>query len=245
MMDIDEPEDTPSLAEAQIHKENRVHRILVATLLWVMVVEWIVLLVDKVWLSAFLVTLIIATLLSPVVFRKKMEMEIPAEFHLAAVVFVFASLYLGEIQGFYHRFWWWDMALHTSAGLLMGIVGFLLVYLLNESKRIELHMSSGFISLFAFLFAITIGTLWEIFEFSMDQMFGLNMQKPMMGDPSGLTDTMWDMIVNGMGALAISLMGWRYLKHNRTFFVRGWIRAFVRKNPRLFKKGGREGHDHG
>jgi hypothetical protein len=237
MQKFDKQQDAPPLAEAAILKENRVHRILVRVLLLVMVVEWIVLLIDKFWLSAFLVTLIIATLLSPVIFRKKMEMEIPVEFHLAAVVFVFASLYLGEIQGFYHRFWWWDIALHTSAGLLMGIVGFLLVYLLNESKRIELHMSAVFISLFAFLFAITIGTLWEIFEFSMDQLFGFNMQKPMMGDPSGLTDTMWDMIVNAIGAFIISFMGWWYLKRKQTFFVRSWIRTFVGRNPRMFKKG--------
>jgi len=202
-----------------------------------MVAEWIVLLIDQRWLSAFLVTLIIATLLSPIIFRNKMEMEIPAEFHITAVVFTFASLYLGEIQGFYHRFWWWDIALHSSAGLLMGTVGFLLVYLLNESKQLELHMTPAFISLFAFMFAVTIGTLWEIFEFSMDQLFGLNMQKTMLGDPSGLTDTMWDMVVNAMGAFIISFMGWWYLKHKQTFFVRGWIRKFIGRNPKMFKNG--------
>ena len=86
MKEFDKQKDAPPIAEAAIHKENRVHRILVGALLLVMVVEWIVLLIDKFWLSAFLVTLIIATLLSLVIFRKKMEMEIPAEFHLAAVV---------------------------------------------------------------------------------------------------------------------------------------------------------------
>jgi hypothetical protein len=237
MEEFDRQKDAAPVQEGAILRENRVHRILVWVLLLVMVVEWIVLLIDKFWLSAFLVTLIIATLLSPVIFRKKMEMEIPAEFHLAAVVFVFASLYLSEIQDFYLRFWWWDIALHTSAGLLMGIVGFVLVYLFNESKQIELHMTPGFISLFAFLFAITIGTLWEIFEFSMDQLFGFNMQKPMMGDPSGLTDTMWDMIVNAIGAFIISFMGLWYLKRKRTFFVRDWIRAFIRRNPRMFNNG--------
>jgi hypothetical protein len=237
MKELDRQKDGAPVPEGAILRENRVHRILVGALLLVMVVEWFVLLIDKFWLSAFLVTLIIATLLSPVIFRKKMEMEIPVEFHLAAVVFVFASLYLGEIQGFYHRFWWWDIALHSSAGLLMGIVGFLLVYLLNESKRVDLHMTPVFLSLFAFSFAVTIGTIWEIFEFTMDRLFGLNMQKPMMGDPSGLTDTMWDMIVNAIGAFIISFMGWWYLKRKQTFFVRGWIRTFIGRNPRMFKKG--------
>lgn len=225
------------VAEHAIFSENRIHRILVGVLLLLMALEWIVLLLDQLWLSTFLVTLIIAALLSPFVFRNKMELEIPAEFHITAVVFIFASLYLGEIQGFYQKFWWWDIALHTSAGLLMGIVGFLLVYLLNESKRVELHMTPGFISLFAFLFAVSIGTVWEIFEFFMDQLFGFNMQKPMMGDLSGLTDTMWDMIVNAIGAFIISFMGWWYLKRKKAFFVRDWIRMFIDRNPRIFNKG--------
>ena len=237
MKEFDNQKDAPPGPEVAGTGENRVHRTLVLLLLLLMVVEWVVLLMDQRWLSAFLATLIIATLLSPIVFRHKMEVEIPAEFHIAAVVFIFASLYLGEIQGFYHRFWWWDMVLHASAGLLMGIVGFFLVYILNESKRMELHLTPFFISLFACLFAVAIGTFWEIFEFSMDQLFGTNMQKPMLGDPSGLTDTMWDMIVNAIGAFIISSMGWWYMKQKRTFFVRELIRRFIRKNPEIFNKG--------
>lgn len=237
MKKVDRQKDAAPVLEGAIPRENRVHLILVGVLLLMMVVEWIVLLIEQLWLSAFLVTLIIAALLSPAIFRKKMDIEIPAEFHITAVVFIFASLYLGEIRDFYYRYWWWDIALHSSAGLLMGIVGFLLVYLLNESKRVELHMTPVFTSLFAFSFAVTIGTLWEVFEFAMDQLFSLNMQKPMMGDPSGLTDTMWDMIVNAMGAFIISFMGWWYLKRKRTFFVKDWIREFIRRNPERFNKG--------
>lgn len=237
MKAFDRQKDVPPVPEAAILRENRAHHILVQVVLLMMVVEWIVLVIEQLWLSAFLATLIIAALLSPAIFRTKMDIEIPAEFHITAVVFVFAALYLGEIQNFYSKFWWWDIALHSSAGLLMGIVGFLLVYLLNESKRVELHMSPVFTSIFAFSFAVTIGTLWEIFEFTMDQLFSLNMQKPMMGDPSGLTDTMWDMIVNAMGAFIISFMGWLYLKRNKTFFVKIWIHKFIERNPGLFNKG--------
>jgi len=237
MQEFDKQKDAAPVAEVASPGENRVHRILVLLLLLLMVVEWIALLLDQRWLSSFLATLVIATLLSPLIFRRKMDVEIPAEFHITAVVFIFASLYLGEIQDFYHRFWWWDKVLHTSAGLLMGIVGFFLVYLLNESKRIGLHMTPIFISLFACLFAVAIGTFWEIFEFFMDQLFGFNMQTPMLSDPSGLTDTMWDMIVNAIGALIISSMGWWYLKRKQAFFVKDWIRKFIRKNPRMFNRG--------
>ena len=215
---------------------HRIHRILILLLLLLMVVEWIILLIDQRWLSAFLATLIIGALFLPVLFRTHMEVDIPAEFHILAVLFIFASLYLGEIQGFYQKFWWWDMALHATAGLLMGIVGFLLVYLLNASRRVEVQMTPLFISFFAYLFAIAIGTFWEIFEFSMDQLVGTTMQKPMLGDPSGLTDTMWDMIVNALGALAISGLGGWYMKQREHSFIEVWIRKFIEHNPRLFRR---------
>jgi uncharacterized membrane protein YjdF len=110
-----------------------------------------------------------------------------------------------------------------------------MVYILNESERVELHMTTGFIAVFAFTFAISIGTIWEVFEFAMDQVAGTNMQKEMFNDSSGLSDTMWDIIVNAFGALFISLIGYLYLKGNKGFFLRRWIRKFIAKNPRLFR----------
>ena len=215
---------------------TRVHLWIGRILLIVVGIEWIYLLIEAQWLSLFVVSLLLIVLFIPILFRKNLQVEIPAEFHLTAVIFTFAALYLGEVQEFYQRVWWWDIALHATAGLLMGILGFLLIYILNESKRIDIHLTPGFIAFFAFTFAVTIGTVWEIFEFSMDQIFGLNMQKPMLGDPSGLTDTMWDMIVNAIGAIIISLMGWWYLKYEKDFFMKEWIRNFIKKNPRLFKE---------
>lgn len=226
--------DASAVTEVASLGANRVYRILVAILLVMMLLEWIFLLFNQRWLAMFLTSLIIATLLSPLIFRHQMNVEIPAEFHIAAVIFIFASLYLGEIQGFYQAFWWWDMVLHTSAGLLLGIVGFFLVYLLNADKRIDMHMTPVFISLFAFMFAVALGTFWEIFEFSMDQLVGTTMQKPMLNDTSGLTDTMWDMIVNAMGAFAVSFTGWQYLKRKRDSLVKTWINWFIKKNPRFF-----------
>jgi len=216
-------------------EENRFHKILVRILLVIMSLEGLYLLYSGQWLSFFLILLIIFALLAPLLFQSQLNVTVPAEFHISAVMFSFAALYLGEVQQFYQRLWWWDIALHATAGLLMGIIGFLMVYILNETERVGLNLTAGFIAFFAFLFAIAIGTFWEIFEFSVDQIFGMNMQKPMLGDPSGLTDTMWDVIVNAAGALLISLTGWWYLKSNQDFFVMGWIKKFISRNPRLFK----------
>jgi len=213
----------------------RIHRGIVIILMVMMAVELVLVFYEAQWINAFLVMAIMTVTLFPGVLGRRFRVHIPAEFQLLAVVFVFAALFLGEIQSYYVRFWWWDIALHTSSGLLMGILGFLLVYVLNESENLDIHMRPHFVALFAFLFAVAVGTLWEIFEFAMDQVVGTNMQKPMLGDSSGLTDTMWDMIVNALGALTISALGWWYMKRGECSFIEAWIRKFIERNPRLFR----------
>lgn len=214
----------------------RVHRVVLIVLQIIMTIELMLVLQEKQWINAFLVMAIMAVTLSPAVLGRRFGVHIPPEFQLLAVLFVFAALFLGEFRSYYARIWWWDIALHTSSGLLMGILGFLLVYVLNENERIDLHMRPRFVAFFAFLFAVAVGALWEIFEFSMDQLIGTNMQKPMLGDPSGLTDTIWDMIVNTLGALAISALGWWYMKRSERSFIEVWISRFVERNPRMFRR---------
>lgn len=188
------------------------------------------------WLDAVVSAAILVIIYLPRIVRRRFNVHIPPEFEVLALIFIFASLFLGEVRGYYIRYWWWDIALHTASGLLLGIWGFLLVYVLNESQDIEMQMKPRFVALFAFFFAVGCGALWEIFEFAMDQLFGMNMQKPMLNDPSGLTDTMWDLIVDTIGALAISLWGWWWMLRPETSFIERGIHRFIIANPRLFRK---------
>lgn len=182
------------------------------------------------WLTATVTAAIIFVTVLPLVFRRRFDVYIPPEFEVLAVLFVYASLFLGEVHGYYARYWWWDVVLHTGSGFLLGILGFLLVYVLNERPDIDLHMRPRFVALFAFMFSVGMGALWEIFEFAMDQLFGMNMQK------SGLVDTMWDLIVDTVGALVIALLGWSYLRTaGSDSFLERWIVGFVQSNPRLFR----------
>ena len=215
---------------------NRIHRILVILLTLILSIELVVVVYEQQWMTAFLILGIIAVTLAPLYLGRQYRIHIPSEFHILAIIFVFASLFLGEIYRYYDRFWWWDMALHASSGLLMGIFGFLLVYLLTENERAEIDMTPKFVALFAFFFSVAVGGLWEIFEFTMDRLAGTNMQKAMAGDPSGLTDTMWDMIINAAGAAIISGLGWYYMVMKRQSFIQAWIRKFVHRNPRLFRR---------
>jgi hypothetical protein len=166
----------------------------------------------------------------PIFLGSRFQVKIPPVFDLLPVIFIFASLFLGEVRGYYVRFWWWDLVLHASSGFLLGILGFLLVYVLNEKEELDLDLNASFVALFAFAFAISFGVFWEIFEYFMDSAFGTNMQK------SGLQDTMWDLIVNSFGALVISVLGWWYLREKGiNWFLERWIDEFIRRNPRIFQ----------
>lgn len=216
------------------------HRRLNIVLKLILLMEVVFAVLGQQWLTAVLTTGIILITFFPLLMQRRFDVYIPPVFELLAIVFIFASLFLGEVHGYYTRFWWWDIALHAGSGLLLGIVGFLLVYVLNEMEDIEFHMKPGFVAFFAFLFAVGIGAVWEILEYSMDQFFGLNMQKAMWNDPSGLTDTMWDLIVDTAGALVIAGFGYGYLKSaKKQSFLERWIAEFIRKNPRLFRKSDR------
>ncbi len=211
------------------------HRRLAFALQALLLLETLAAIWRQQWFVAVITTGIIVVTLIPLLLERRFRVFIPPQFQLLAIAFVFASLFLGEVRGYYTRFWWWDMALHTSSGFLLGIVGFLLVHLLNEVERIGVHMKPGFVAFFAFLFALGVGALWEVFEFAMDSTFGMNMQKPMLGDPSGLTDTMLDLAVDAIGALAVTLYGYLRLRRAaRESFLERWIDSFIRRNPRLF-----------
>ncbi|MEQ6334893.1 hypothetical protein [Sphingobium sp. MK2] len=216
---------------------KRAHLGVLIAMQLVMALELLFLVRDARWMHVFLVVSVMAATLVPVVARKRLPVVIPSELQLLAILFIFATLFLGEVRDYYEWLWWWDLALHGTAGLLLGLLGFLIVYILNENELVDLRMRPSFIALFAFFFGLGIGTLWEIFEFAMDQLFGFNMQKPMLGDPSGLTDTMWDLIVDAIGAAVMSFIGWRTMKEQRKGRIDNWVRRFIQRNPQLFYRG--------
>jgi hypothetical protein len=192
---------------------------------------------EGLWGNAAIASSILFLTFLPAILARSVKVHVPPEFEVATIAFIFASLFLGEIRDYYNKFWWWDIALHTTSGGLLGVVGFLLVYVLNETPHVNLHMRPGFVAFFAFCFALAIGTTWEIFEFAMDQFLGMNMQKPMLGDPSGLTDTIFDLIVDALGGLFVSVAGYLYMVRGNESIIDRGIRRFIERNPRLFSRG--------
>jgi len=218
-------------------REQTLHKRLTFTLQIILIIGLVAEIIANQWFASVLTGFIILVTFIPLFLERKFRVFIPPEFVLLAIAFVFASAFLGIVHGYYDLFWWWDIVLHTASGFLLGIIGFLLVYILNEAGTVDLDLKPVFTAFFAFLFALGIGTAWEIFEFSMDVFFDAGMQTPMLGDPSGLTDTMFDLIVDAVGALVISVTGYSYLKaaKNKSFLER-WIHLFITKNPQLFRQ---------
>ena len=183
------------------------------------------------WLAAISTTGIVIVAFLPMLVGYRFHVRIPPEFELLAVIFVYASLFLGDVHGYYLKYWWWDILLHTGSGLIMGIFGFLLVYVINEHEDLEMHMKPSFVGLFAFMFALGMGTLWEIFEFALDQFLSMDTQG------GSLVDTMSDLIVDGIGALIISIFGYNYLRTAQTdSFLERWIQHFIVLNRRYFPR---------
>lgn len=177
------------------------------------------------WLLFISIAALILSL-SPTLFEWRYKIDIPEELEIATIVFVYASLFLGEAQGFYTLFWWWDLALHTGSAIALGFIGFIIMFVLYKRNKIE--ASSFILAVFSFSFALAIGALWEIFEFNVDFFFGTNMQK------SGLIDTMLDLIVAAAGALIASVLGYFYMRGKKTQIIDRMIGKFVRNNPGLF-----------
>ncbi|MCM2562125.1 hypothetical protein M8756_08150 [Lutimaribacter sp. EGI FJ00015] len=180
------------------------------------------------WPLAFVSLATLVLSLAPVYMARWARIVVPPSFVAAIVLFVGGTLFLGEVFGFYERFWWWDLVMHAGSAVGFGLIGFILIFMMFQGDRFAAPAVA--IAFFAFCFALAIGALWEIFEFGMDQAFGLNMQK------SGLMDTMGDLIVDTLGALVGAGSGWAYLKWQSKGGLARIIDDFVARNPRFFSR---------
>ena len=141
------------------------------------------------------------------------------------------------MRGYYSKFWWWDIALHSSSGFILGIAGFVTLFLLNRTNRIPQGMRPIFICFFGVTFAVFLGVVWEIFEYACDVIAPkIGMKSNMQSTESGVRDTMQDLIVDTLGAVVVAVMGWVYLRSGRFSFLADGVKKFLARNPKLFKK---------
>ena len=193
--------------------------------------------------------------LLPTLFQEKFKIFIPPAFEIIIYLFIFAAEILGEVNAFYTTIPGWDTMLHTLNGFLAAAIGFSMIDLLNRNSR-SLNLTPFYQAMVAFCFSMTIGVVWEFFEFAMDRFFCLDMQKDFIVntiasvtlDPAhaqnvikvpdivrtiietadggrvvvengyldiGILDTMKDLLVNFLGAIVFSILGYFYVKNEQ------------------------------
>ncbi|MGL6200760.1 MAG: hypothetical protein ACRC3H_17660 [Lachnospiraceae bacterium] len=143
--------------------------------------------------NVFLCILTLILLILPSFIQVNLKVELPTGLEIVILLFIFAAEILGEISAYYVKYPGWDTILHTVNGFLMAAIGFSLVDILNRHKKVRFALSPAYMAVVAFCFSMTIGVIWEFFEFFMDQMFGFDMQKDtivnsissVMLDPTG------------------------------------------------------------
>lgn len=127
--------------------------------------------------SVFIALLSLGLFMIPSIISKTLDVDIPPTLEAIIYVFIFAAEILGEINAFYVKIPIWDTMLHTTNGFLMAAIGFALVDIMNRSDRFSMKLSPFFLAFVAFCFSMTVGVMWEFFEFSMDMFLGQDMQK--------------------------------------------------------------------
>lgn len=218
--------------------------------------------------SAFLCLLTLVLFNIPLIADRTLKIKLPNTLEIIILLFIFAAEILGELGSFYTKIPWWDTMLHTTNGFLMAAIGFALIDILNNHPKFHISLSPLFVAFVAFCFSMTVGVLWEFFEFGGDMLFAKDMQKDEIIhsisstelNPDGLNkavklngiektvitykengetkeftiedgyldvgirDTMGDLIVNCIGAVVFSAIGYLYiLGRNKGKFVSYFI----------------------
>ena len=179
----------------------------------------------------------VAAMLLPSLLKRTLNLVIPSKMMLLFAVFLYCAIYLGEVRAFYYNVPHWDTILHTFSGAMLGALGFSVINFLNKTDRVPMNLSPLFVVVFAFCFALALGVVWEIYEFTADALLHTNMQKfalesgePLVGRDA-LMDTMKDLIVDTLGALAMSIIGYISLKHKK-----GWVEKLLLHRHRKAEK---------
>ncbi len=166
--------------------------------------------VDGNWENVFVCLLVLVLFLVPPFLQHRLEIEFPTLLQIIILLFIFAAEILGELGNYYIQFRNWDTLLHSTWGFLCAAVGFSLVDILNRDSRAHVSLSPLYLAIAAFCFSMTVGVLWEFFEFFADKVLGLDMQKdtvitsfnsvrldPTMSNIPVAMENIYDVAVNG------------------------------------------------
>ena len=167
------PQKTEKLKKFKINGLSLIYLLLRLSVLLVIIDQ----IHSKDYENIFLCILTLILFMVPSFIEKQIHIDIPDTLEVIILLFIFAAEILGEIRSYYLIFPYWDTILHTLNGFLAAAIGLSLIDILNKNDKFSISLSPVFVALVAFCFSMTIGVVWEFFEFSMDQFLGFDMQK--------------------------------------------------------------------
>ena len=170
------PRDTARRLKETIHKQPTVFAVYVALRL-IVLAELVMSIIRGEYESAFICLLVLALFILPFFIQQNFGIQLPSVLEIIILLFIFAAEILGELECYFITYPNWDSMLHTTTGFLCAATGFALIDILNRNSRIKFQLSPVYVALAAFCFSMTVGVLWEFFEFGMDRVFHLDMQK--------------------------------------------------------------------
>lgn len=129
------------------------------------------------WENVFTCSLALVLFLLPAFFEKNFGIDLPSTLEVIILLFIFSAEILGEMQSFYVKYKFWDTILHAINGFLCAAIGFGLLDIINRNERLKFNISPLYLAIVAFCFSMTIGVLWEFFEYGADMLFYTDMQK--------------------------------------------------------------------
>ena len=180
---------------AQAKQDVRSHPLLFTTYVVLRALVLLVLVLEALkgdYYNVFLCGLTLVLFMIPAFVEHRLHIDVPNTLEIIILLFIFSAEILGEIQEYYLIFPFWDTMLHTMNGFLMAAIGIAMVDILNRSRKFKVRLSPAFVALVAFCFSMTVGVVWEFFEYGMDLFFHTDMQK----------DTWINTISSGFGGTA-------------------------------------------
>ena len=170
------PKETAHRLKATIRQQPAVFAVYVVLRL-IVVTELVLSILRGEYESAFICLLVLILFILPFFIQQNFGIQLPTTLEIIILLFIFAAEILGELEGYFITYPNWDTMLHTTTGFLCAATGFALIDILNRNSRIKFQLSPIYVALAAFCFSMTVGVLWEFFEFGMDRLFHLDMQK--------------------------------------------------------------------
>lgn len=174
---------------------------------------------------AFCIIAFIATYASKIL--DKFGIKTGNEMQITILLIIYGALFLGEVRGAFANLWWWDILLKGIATFALSFVGLTVILFLEEREHLD---SSPFMVItLAFALSFTMGAMWEVLEFSLDNIFGFGLQE------IGTGVVAIDLIITGAAAFIVSAGGYLYKKKGIGNPMSSLVVKLIGKNPKLLK----------